>query len=89
MVYNTYKNERIDIMNKARRKELQEVIEKINEAREELERIMNDEEEYRDNMPENLQSSEKYEKADDACCSMQDAIDQLEEAVTNIENAQE
>jgi len=76
-------------MNKARRKELQEVIEKINEAKELLENIMCDEEEYRDNMPENLQSSEKYEKADEACYSMQEAIDQLEEAITNIETAQE
>lgn len=44
---------------------------------------------YRDNMPENLQGSEKYEMADAACESMQEAIDQLEQAVSNIESAQE
>lgn len=76
-------------MNKARRKELNEVIKKIEDAKELLENIMCDEEEYRDNMPENLQSSEKYERADEACYSMQEAIDQLEEAITNIESAQE
>ena len=40
-------------------------------------------------MPENLQSSEKYEKADAACDAMQEAINELEEAVSNIETAQE
>jgi flagellar biosynthesis chaperone FliJ len=77
------------IMNKLRRKQLDEIIEKIQAASEELESIMNDEEEYRDNMPENLQGSEKYETADAACESMQEAIDQLEEAVSSIESAQE
>lgn len=76
-------------MNKARRKELNEVIEKINDAKELLENIMCDEEEYRDNMPENLQSSERYEQAEAACDAMQEALDQLEEAITNIESAQE
>ena len=76
-------------MNKVRRKELQEVIEQINIAKELLENIMCDEEEYRDNMPENLQSSEKYEKADAACDAMQEAINELEEAVSYIETAQE
>ena len=50
---------------------------------------MSDEEEYRDNIPENLQSSERYEQAEAACDAMQEALDQIEEAISNIENAQE
>jgi flagellar biosynthesis chaperone FliJ len=76
-------------MNKLRRKQLDEIIAKIQDISEELESVMNDEEEYRDNMPENLQGSEKYEMADSACGSMQEAIDQLDEAITNIESSQE
>ena len=76
-------------MNKIRRKKLDEIIAKIQDVSEELESVMNDEEEYRDNMPENLQGSEKHEMADSACSSMQEAIDQLEEAISNIESAQE
>lgn len=76
-------------MNKVRRKQLDDIISKIQDISEELESVMNDEEEYRDNMPENLQGSERYEMADSACSSMQEAIDQLEEAVSNIETAQE
>lgn len=76
-------------MNKVRRKQLEEVIAKIQEAADELEAIMNDEEEYRDNMPENLLYSERWEIADGACDAMQEALDQLEEAVSSIETAQE
>lgn len=76
-------------MNKARRKQLDEIIERINSVKDDLESIMNDEEEYRDNMPENLQGSEKYELADAACEAMQEAIYQLDEAVSNVETAQE
>lgn len=76
-------------MNKIRRKQLDEIIERINSVRDDLESIINDEEEYRDNMPENLQGSEKYELSDAACESMQEAIDQLDETISNIEAAQE
>ncbi|WP_313294418.1 hypothetical protein [Faecalispora jeddahensis] len=44
-------------MNKLRRKELQTIIDRIEELKDSLETIMSDEEEYRDNMPENLQGS--------------------------------
>ena len=51
-------------MNKPRRKQIQEVIAKLNRLQEdmeilmeEIETIMDEECEYRDNMPENLQGS--------------------------------
>lgn len=76
-------------MNKMRRKQLDEVISKIEEAKELLESLQEEEEEYRDNMPENLQGSEKYEAADDAINNMSSAVDALDEAVSYIESAQE
>ena len=75
-------------MNKIRRKQLDEIISKIGEVRDELESIMNDEEEYRDNMPENLQGSERYEISDNACSEMQAALDSLEEAISSVEESQ-
>jgi len=78
-----------EIMNKLRRKQLDEVIDKINNIKDELETIMNDEEEYKDNMPENLQGSERYEIAEAACDSMQEALDLLEDAISSIEEAKE
>lgn len=76
-------------MNKARRKALDEVISKIEEAKELLESLQAEEEEYRDNMPENLQGSERYEAADAAVDNMSSAVDALDEAISSIESAQE
>lgn len=75
-------------MNKARRKALDEVISKIEEAKELLENLQAEEEEYRDNMPENLQGSERYEAADAAVDNMSSAVDALDEAISSIESAQ-
>ncbi len=76
-------------MNKVRRKALDEVISKIEEAKELLENLQAEEEEYRDNMPENLQGSERYEAADAAVDNMSSAVDALDEAISSIESAQE
>lgn len=76
-------------MNKVRRKALDEVISKIEEAKELLENFQAEEEEYRDNMPENLQGSERYEAADAAVDNMSSAVDALDEAISSIESAQE
>ena len=73
-------------MNNVRRKTLNEIRDKIEELRGDLEAVMNEEEDYRDNMPENLQNSERYEKADDACNAMSEAIDMLDDVASNIED---
>ena len=49
-----------------------------------LEAIREEEEEYRDNMPENLQGSEKYEKADAAVDAITAAYDALEAADSSM-----
>lgn len=57
-------------MNKVRRKTIQEIITKIQELQgemesvlEEIESIKDEEAEYLENIPENMQSSERYEKS--------------------------
>jgi len=74
-------------MNKPRRKALQEIIDQLEELKGSVADIQSEEEEYRDNMPENLQSSERYEKAEEACDSLSDAISSLEDAIGNIGEA--
>ena len=74
-------------MNKQRRYKLQKIYEIISDAMENLEILMNEEEEYKDNIPENLQNSERYEKAEEACDNLYEAISNLEEALDYIENA--
>ena len=53
-------------MNKIRRKNLQSIIDQLEELKGSLEDLQAEEEEYRDNIPENMQESERYEKADEA-----------------------
>ena len=67
-------------MNKMRRKALEELAEKIADLQNELEEIKQEEEDYKDNMPENLQSSERYEIADAAREAMDSAISALQDA---------
>ena len=72
-------------MNKVRRKALADLVEQFEVLKEELESLMEEEEEYRDNMPENLQGSERYEKADATCDNLSDAVYNLEEAISSIQ----
>lgn len=74
-------------MNKLRRKSLQALSEKLDELKSELEDIQQQEEEYRDNIPENLQGSDRYDKADSACSDLFDAVSSIEEALDSIESA--
>lgn len=74
-------------MNRIRRKALNDIKDQIEMLRCTLEQLAEEEEEYRDNMPENLQGSERYEKADEACDSLSSALDSLDEAVEHIDEA--
>ena len=74
-------------MNKLRRTNLEKVIRSIEDAMSELECLKEEEEEYRDNMPENLQGSERYERADEACDNLYSAVSSLEEAISYIDYA--
>lgn len=74
-------------MNRERRKNLQGIIDQLEELKSSLEDIQNEEEGYRDNIPENMQSGERYEQSDAACDAMSEAVSQLEEAINSIESA--
>ena len=76
-------------MNKNRRKSLQSIMVSIESVKCELEYVMFEEEYYRDNIPENLQGSERYAKADEACDALSNAINYLEDAIGSIEEAAE
>lgn len=54
-------------MNKERRKSLREIQSKLESLGQDLEALKDEEEEYRDNMPENLQESDRYQQADEVC----------------------
>lgn len=74
-------------MNNKRRKKIEEIVSQLMDLQSEIESLRDEEQEVVDNMPENLQGSERYEAAenaagnlDNACCSMEELIDYLNEA---------
>ena len=76
-------------MNKERRKHLSVISRQLSDLLTALEEVESEESEYRDNIPENLQGSERYEKADEACDNLQSAIAAVEEALSYIDSAAE
>lgn len=75
-------------MNKQRRTEIQDVMDKLTELRDQVECIQNDEQEAFDNLPEGIQASDKGSMMEEAVNSLQDALDGIDEAVSGLENAQ-
>ena len=67
-------------MNYARRKEIANAIDQIEKLKMTVEFILDDEQEYNENIPENLQDSER-------CYASTAAIDQLEYAMENLADA--
>ncbi|WP_087333425.1 hypothetical protein [Flavonifractor sp. An82] len=75
-------------MNNKRRKEIAKCIEmlskkspEIRNALEDLNDILFEEDEYRDNMPENLQGGSRYEDSEEASDLLNEAISYLDDAL--------
>ena len=71
-------------MNKERRDSIRLIIQNIEEAASGLEEILEEEEQSRDNIPENLQNSAVYEKAEEACDGLSAEIDALNDSADNL-----
>lgn len=72
-------------MNRDRRKEIQRIIAtledlamQISSVSEQIDMIKSEEEEYRDGIPENMQGSDRYSKAEAAADALSSAYDDLE-----------
>ena len=76
-------------MNKQRRKDIQYIMEKLEEIKWDLETARDDEQFYMDSIPENLMGSERYEKAEEAVSNLEGACDNLDEALEQLEAAME
>jgi flagellar biosynthesis chaperone FliJ len=57
----------------------EELVAEASEAHEELETLKDEEEEYKDNMHENLHGGEKYQDAEAAISEMEEALSALSE----------
>lgn len=83
-------------MNNNRRKEISKIIEdiesavstakeKLEELQTSIESVRDEEQEYMDNMPENLQGSERYETAEQAVGNLDSAASSIEELIEAID----
>ena len=73
-------------MNKQRKQKIRQVIANIEICRENLENLLDEEQDYFDNMPENLQGSIRGSNSEDAIDIMESCIDSLEDVINELEN---
>lgn len=74
-------------MNNTRRKSLKSAVDLLNRASEIVSNAHNQEEDCLDNMPENMQASERYENMENAVDCLEDAESSIDDAISKIEEA--
>lgn len=75
-------------MNNARRKQLAEIAEQLQDLRDRIELLQGEEQECFDNLPESLQQGERGQAMEQAADQMETAMDALDEALGALEEAQ-
>lgn len=73
-------------MNKQRRKEIQTISNDLIPLMTSIEDLLAEEQDYLDNISENLQSSEKAKIAENAISNLEEALDNIRECVDNLES---
>lgn len=73
-------------MNRERRKQIRDAIKKLDSCADDLTFVKDDEDYSRENTPENLQGGEAYRISEEASEKLEDAISDIREVVTNLED---
>ena len=76
-------------MNNYRRKDIANIIQQLEELKEQITNVMSEEQEYLDNIPENLQMSEKAENSQNAISELENAECSIDEAISSLQTAME
>ena len=74
-------------MNQERRNRLEIIRNRLDDILSDVKELLDEEEHYRDNLPEELQESDEYEIADAICDDLSDDMDALDDAVNSILSA--
>ena len=72
-------------MNNTRRKQLRKLAEQIAIETDEINDLISEEEEYKDNMPENLQETDRYYDSETAVDAMTEVANLLSEATDKLQ----
>ena len=76
-------------MNKARRLSIMKTINSLQILKSDVENIQSEEQDAYDNLPESLQDSERGDRMQDAIGNLDDALTLIDEAVTSLMQAAE
>ena len=68
-------------MNKQRKTKIRDIALRLRQANDDLQKILDDEQDYYDNIPENLQSSLRADTSEEVIDELTDAIDNLNEII--------
>ena len=71
-------------MNKQRKQKIRDVRKEIENCKDNLQKILDEEQDYFDNMPENLQGSMRGSDAEDAIDTMESCIEDLENIIKEL-----
>ena len=71
-------------MNKQRRQKIRDVRKEIENCKENLQKILDEEQDYFDNIPENLQGSMRGSDSEDAIDTMENCIEDLENIIKEL-----
>ena len=71
-------------MNKKRRAAIAEVVGRLVEAQRELQEILDEEDTYRDNIPDCLQGSTRYDESEAASDTLESVVDMLDGVVMDL-----
>lgn len=71
-------------MNKQRRQKIRDVRKGIENCKDNLQKILDEEQDYFDNMPENLQGSMRGSESEDAIDTMENCIEDLENIIKEL-----
>lgn len=73
-------------MNNKRRYKIKDIKERFIMAKDLLESVLTDEQDYYDNIPENLLGCIRAEESEEAISTMEDALEQIEDIIDNLED---
>ncbi len=74
-------------MNAERRKKLDDILSRLEQIRADIKIVKDEEQEAYDNLPESFQNGEKGEAMQSAISSLEDADNDVDSIISNIENA--
>ena len=74
-------------MNKQRRKRINDLIDEISALKGKIDEVLQEEQDYYDNMPESLQSSERGENSEEAISNLEEALSCIDDCVSSLEAA--